>query len=628
VFGFFDSLVTPPPSRKSLENARDMDVKNFMQMLDKQLHELLEKHLALYGNHDPQHRPKAQEFAKDKAFIAWCLLHLPDYPDMEIQEALEAIVDGAGEKGIDAIYVPERGKRLLVMQTKRRRDPKGAGVKKNDLVLLFNGVEWLLDGDLANIQNVGLKARAEEFRDAYQSFDYEGVKIVYATTAEHGLSREAQDEIDAALARFRKRGTRFDIEILTLENLRQMFISQVHQPFSLTINLKLKGQPYIYEGTSARALIGTVAGVELAQLYDEHQHRVLAANIRSFLGNVKINNGIQATAGDPTEASNFWFYNNGVTFVCDEFGFRSLTDTTVKLENAQIINGAQTISSLWRVWRESQASQAPIHDVDVIIRIIERRGDIDFRRKVTLFTNSQNAVLQSDLVGTDTIQIELKRRLLDMGYYYEIRRGDYRAERVELEKKGLFIQDVFTLKLAAQALAAFFEQIPAIAKSQTSKLFLSQEDGGYYDRLFEPKTEPLHLALAVTTLRRIGEIRKLISGKKVEIPDSDVKAWLPEGYNNLPVWLPHADYFLAALIAYRFFNPNFRYDLEYLKQFKEWVESGEESFKEDYAYLIERIGEVVRGKEQEYGYSHPKFFKSQSEYYGLCKKVGVNYRTF
>jgi len=604
-----------------------MDIKNFMQMLDNQLRELLDKYPQLCGNCNLTDQ-KTLEHAKDRAFIAWCLLHLADYPDMEVQEAIDAIVDGAEEKGIDAIYVPEKGKSLLVMQTKRRRSPQGAGIRKNDLVQFFNGVEWLLDGNLARIQNTKFRARAEEFREAYQSFDYEGVKIVFATTVEHGLSREAQDEIDTALARFRRRGTRFEIEMLTVEELRQLFISQVHQPFSLTVELKLQGQPYIYEGRAARALIGTVKGESLAQLYEEHQHRILAANIRGFLGNVKINKGIQATAQDPNEALNFWFYNNGVTFICDEFSFRSLADTTVKLEGAQIINGAQTISSLWRVWCSGQSGQAAIHGVDVIVRIIEKKGDIDFRRKVTLFTNSQNAVLQSDLVGTDTIQIELKRRLLEMGYYYEIRRGDYRAERDDLEKRGYRIQDVFTLKLAAQALATFFEQIPAIAKSQTSKLFLSQEDGGYYDRLFTPQTEPQHLILAVATFNRTGKIRELITEKKADGVGYSDLGWLPEGHDAPPIWLPHADHFLAALIAHRYFDQHREHDLAYVGCFLKWIESDDESLREAYKYLVGRVDEVVRGKEKEYGYSHPKFFKSQTEYNSLAQRIGYDYKTF
>jgi hypothetical protein len=301
-----------------------MDIQAFMQMLDKQLQEMLDGNPTLYGQHNPAN-PNALEPAKDRAFVAWCLLHFVDYPDMEVQEAIEAIVDGAEEKGIDAIYVPEKGKKILVLQVKRRRNPQGSGIRKNDMVQLFNGLEWLLDGDLSRIQeNLNFQARAEEFREAYQSFEYEGVKVVFAATVEHGPGREAQDEIDAARARFETKGTRLEVEVLTAEDLRQLLISQVHQPFSLNITLQLMGKPYIYEATDqvTRALVGTVKGIDLAGLYDEHRHRLLAANIRNSLGNVKINKGIRETAKDAEEARNFWFYNNGITFVCDEFGFR------------------------------------------------------------------------------------------------------------------------------------------------------------------------------------------------------------------------------------------------------------------------------------------------------------------
>ena len=603
-----------------------MDIQAFMQMLDKQLQELLDKNPILYGEHNSEN-PNALEPAKDRAFVAWCLLHLVDYLDVEVQDAIDAIVDGAEEKGIDAIYVPEKGKKILVLQTKRRRSPQKAGVRKNDLVQLFNGVEWLLDGDLSRIQeNLTFRARAEEFREAYQSFEYEGVKVVLAATVEHGVSREAQDEIDAARARFERRGTRLEVDVLTVEDLRQLFISQVHQQFSLTVTLQLLGQPYIYDGKdqAARALVGTVKGVDLAKLYEVHRHRLLAANIRNSLGNVKINKGIRATARDPEEACNFWFYNNGITFVCDEFGFRSLTDTAVKLENAQIINGAQTISSLWKVWRDPKTTQSAFQDVDVVVRIIERKGDVDFRRRVTLCANSQNAVYYSDLVGTDTIQLELKRRLLEASYYYEIRRGDYRAERDELDGRGVVIQDTFTLKLAAQAMGCFFEQIPAIAKSRTSRLFLTGDDGGYYDRLFTPATEPLQLILAVACLRRVGMIREFLSGK-IAFEDQNPSDWLPEQLEEPPVWLPHADYFLAALIGHRFFATDLKSDLGYVDRFWKWVEGEENSFGEAYGFLIQQIGEVVQEREKDYGYSHPKFFKSQSEYNDLRDSIETEY---
>ena len=592
-------------------------MEQFKQTLDKRLEQLLEEVPEVRGEHDLS-KAQAREFAKDRAFVLWCLQYLPECSNADLRDLLDSIVDGGDEKGIDAVYVPEKGQRLLVLQAKRYRSPKRKGVSKNELIKLLNGVGWLLEGDLSKVENAQFRARAEDFREAFQSFEYEGVKVVFACTARRGVAREARDEIEHWCRRFGESGNRFEVEVLVLEDLKRLYISQVHQPFRLKVEIDLVGKPYVYEARGARALVGTVRGLDLARLFDEHRHRILAANIRNYLGNVKINKGIRATASDPSEAENFWFYNNGVTFVCDEFSFRSLEDARVKLENAQVINGAQTITSLWQIWRKDKDNEG-LRRAQVLVKIIEKEGDIDFRRRVTLFANSQNAVRPYDLVGTDTIQIELKRKLLQEGYYYETRRGDYRAEREELKEKGVEIKDVFSLKFAAQALATCFEQIPAIAKSQTSKLFLTEEEGGHYDKLFWPAIDPLHVLVSVAVLKKVSAIRKLLSSSAVEAGE-----WLPEGYAEPPIWLPHADYSLAALFFHRCFDQSRRDDLGYLRWFRNLVETDEAgSFRETYKYLVGWIDKRVKTREGEYGFSYPKFFKNQSEYNGLRKEMST-----
>lgn len=177
-------------------------------------------------------------------------------------------------------------------------------------------------------------------------------------------------------------------------------------------------------------------------------------------------------------------------------------------------------------------------------------------------------------------------------------------------------------------MAAFFEQIPAIAKNHTSKLFVSEEDGSYYPRLYNPQTEPLQLVLAVTALRRVCQVRELLIGGKNVSSAQHALGWLPETCLQLPDWLPHADFFIAALIAHRFFNPHHKRDMEYVRKFKDWLGSDETSFKAAYGLVIAAIEPVVASKQDEYGYSHPAFFKSQSEYNSLRKGLPIEYRTF
>jgi hypothetical protein len=567
-----------------------MNTNEFMIILDNQLKELLEK----YPN---------ELRTKERAFVAWILLNMPDI-DMSENDAMEAIVDGNQEKGIDAIYVPDSGGRIVVLQSIYYKDPKGKGIKKNELVKLFSGIDWLLDGDLERIdRNPRFRARAEDFRDAYYNFDYSSVAIVFAATVTNSCGKEENDEIEKVMTRFQERGAPFIIETLTVKELSNALVSKIHRRYKIDEDLKFVGKPLPYERdkTGARSIVGTVNGSELVNIYKKHGFRIFDINIRNFLGNVKINQGIARTAIDNNEAKYFWFYNNGVTFVCDKYSFRSLEDTAIHLENAQIINGCQTVTSLYHAGKELS------DDVEVLVRIIERQSDINFVRRVTLFANSQNAVRITDLVGTDTLQLELKRLLLELGYYYETRRGDYKAEKESLPKP---VSQVINLKEAAQAYATFFGQKPGVAKKDTSKLFLTRRDGGFYEEIFAPNVMPEQIIAAETLRKTIPKLRLRL---ETELTDQ---------HKNIPGWLLHSDFFMTGLFAFATFDEIKKRDKNYLMKYSEWVKTvGNQEVYGLYIDLINEVDKVVKKHENTYGYSHPKFFKTQIEYDKKLKPI-------
>jgi hypothetical protein len=565
-----------------------MKSKEFMLLLNKQLDELLEKF-------------RDDLKTKERAFIAWCLINITEISITET-EAVDAIVDGGQEKGIDAIYIPDKEGEIIVLQTKYHVEPRAKGVKKNDLVKIFAGVEWLFDGNLTKITNNNkFKAKAEEFRDSYINFDYSKVRIIYAGIVNNGPSKEEKDEIERYEKKLVERGAPFTIETYTIDELNNILISNIHRKFDIDIDLKFVGDPYSYEKkeTNSRAIVGTVKGSELVEIFEKNGFRIFDINIRNFLGNVKINQGITNTATNKSDSHNFWYYNNGVTIVCDRYSFRSLKDTVVRLENAQIINGCQTINSL------AHAGNKLSDDVELLIKVIEKKSDINFVKQVTLYANSQNAVRGSDLVGTDTIQLELKRQLQDLSVYYETRRGDYRAEKENLSKP---IDLIISLKEAAQALAAVLKQLPGLAKKDTSKLFQTKNDGGIYDDLFDMKLLPEQIILSVSIMRVIPKIRK-----KYENIES-----------NIPIWLPHSDTFLSSLFYLNQFNETKINDKKYLNSFTKWLNelNGDELFN-IYKSIVTNVDTIVKKYETQYGFSYPTFFKTQNEYNTKLKPIIV-----
>jgi hypothetical protein len=246
-------------------------------------------------------------------------------------------------------------------------------------------------------------------------------------------------------------------------------------------------------------------------------------------------------------------------------------------------------------------------DVEVLVRIIERQSDINFVRRVTLFANSQNAVRITDLVGTDTLQLELKRLLLELGYYYETRRGHYKAEKESLPKP---VSQVINLKEAAQAYATFFGQKPGVAKKDTSKLFLTRRDGGFYEEIFAPNVMPEQIIAAETLRKTIPKLRLRL---ETELTDQ---------HKNIPGWLLHSDFFMTGLFAFATFDEIKKRDKNYLMKYSEWVKTvGNQEVYGLYIDLINEVDKVVKKHENTYGYSHPKFFKTQIEYDKKLKPI-------
>jgi len=115
-----------------------------------------------------------------------------------------------------------------------------------------------------------------------------------------------------------------------------------------TISLPIHGEQSFYRfdrETRISSWVFTMLGTDLAKLYQDNGIRLFQRNIRGYLGKNDINRGIERTI--EKEPQYFWYFNNGVTIVCDEA--RQITDRQRKLlrvSNAQIINGQQTTRTL------------------------------------------------------------------------------------------------------------------------------------------------------------------------------------------------------------------------------------------------------------------------------------------
>ena len=67
--------------------------------------------------------------------------------------------------------------------------------------------------------------------------------------------------------------------------------------------------------TEIESWVFPMSGESIGQLYEFAGVRLFARNVRGYLGNSDINHGMDTTI--EKEPQFFWYYNNGITIICD-----------------------------------------------------------------------------------------------------------------------------------------------------------------------------------------------------------------------------------------------------------------------------------------------------------------------
>jgi hypothetical protein len=168
------------------------------------------------------------------------------------------------------------------------------------------------------------------------------------------------------------------------------------------------------------------------------------------------------TVLDESERKRFWYYNNGISFVCSDFTLDDESNPTkVEVVGPQIINGCQTTVCLKEA-KSSLGDEANIPDeIDLLARFT--KAPISDAELITLYTNSQNPVSEAQLKSNDPIQKRLKRDFdsYTPPYFYLIKEGDWKILSREDKKK--YESRVIDIIKAAQAVYSFLKN-PAYAR--------------------------------------------------------------------------------------------------------------------------------------------------------------------
>lgn len=393
-----------------------------------------------------------------KAFAHW---YLKKFEKLSIQEIAEAIIDGNGDNGIDAIIRSGNSMRLYQFKFPDKQSNIDKYIDEKTVLKIENGYRKLTSLKKPRVANERFISFWNEIKDN-NIFSYTYVFVSYT----NGLTHPAKDDLDTYIENIKNAtGNEIHTKMITKKRICDL-IDKSQKRNIVNISLKytrldpsynLEGEGNSWSGfANAKDVLAACKPV-MDVIFDE--------NIRLYEGNVPVNEGIKETAKGE-DSKYFYFYHNGIVFICDKC-LNSTGNQTVKLSAASVVNGCQTIVSLNNVLDNNMLKS----DVFLPIRIIET-DDFDLRAKITEYLNSQSKIKDSYFLANNTFIKELQEQLLSKGYFLERLANEY-SYKLSLQKIGDYPKEkILPLEKIIQIFVAFYNNdFAATAKRGKNDLF-------------------------------------------------------------------------------------------------------------------------------------------------------------
>lgn len=457
----------------------DQQVRGIAARLESQIESALDKTLD-------------DTLARSAAFVVLCAKVMLDLTD---DEAVEALTEGGNDFGVDAIEVGDvsDGEFTVALFQAKYHHASLDGVKgfpQSGVEKAVQAARALFNPAAPVELNRRLRAQIEEVRSLILDGNIPRVRFLLCSNGAPWKVPESQDIIDRE---------NFGDHVLFEHVNHDVLVRILQSTAPVKDTLQFAGKAIVEDFNYARVFVGKVPVSELARLMDAHGDRLLERNIRRYLGlhGNRVNEAIARTLRNDSERQNFYFFNNGVTLICDRFDYNALQPENhkVRVDGLQIINGGQTSKTIQATLSiQSQLPlEAPAFDAAfVLVRLYQVPPDAKkFVQTITYATNSQNPVDLKDLRSNDDIQRQLELSMKDLGYEYRRQRGEGSPSSKDI-----------SVSTAAEAILSVWRHRPQQAKFRSGEHF-----GKLYGDIF---TSDLNAAQVVTAalLFRIAENRR------------------------------------------------------------------------------------------------------------------------
>jgi len=355
------------------------------------------------------------------------------YTEVDNHSVASSITDGSRDNGIDLIYYNEERNELCLVQSKYNH--KGNSEPSiGEIHSFIGGIKDLINTKFDKF-NQKINSRRDEIVTILEKskLKFKIILVYTATNLSLDARREFNDLLDE-LNDFR------DVAELEIINQKRLYASLHNRNNSRNIDIDIDLKNWGGYDGEMEAVYGQVSAIQIANWWENYGNSLYDYNLRKLLGNTQINDEIRKTI--ETEPELFWYYNNGITIVCEELDKKRKGNTnhfgTFECKGISVVNGAQTVGVIGKYAQTipsivGEDEKGNLDNMYIPLKIISITSVDDegqeylneaFASAVTTKNNRQNEIKERDFISLDSYQKKIERDLAFIGIKYQLMRSE------------------------------------------------------------------------------------------------------------------------------------------------------------------------------------------------------------
>lgn len=452
-----------------------MTNQEFYDIIDRQIEDIISQYAS-----DPELGKKSETGKKSYGFLLWFLKNNLNQTFSSIEDYRPYIVDGNDDNSCDLIFSNTENGEPVYYVIQAKWFAKSNCEKTNEIANIYKAC--LLDFSMILHHKKAKSPTNKKFNSMYSKLkkhtDENGkvrfLLVALCNTDPSFRIEELNEYINNPLVK---------TEIFDIVSLKNSYIDCNYRgyntdnplasldPINNKITIKFLNHLTVEE---KNAYIFILSAKEIYNLYEKFGTRLFLKNVRNPL---LVDENKQMEQSASQEPQHFFSYNNGLTGITNYIHDFYDHAQQVSLEGLQIINGAQTVKSIYNAYSTATKSQRLKMDkyIKISLKVI-KADDTAYQTNIIRYTNTQSKIIPRDYHSNDEIQKKIYYDLLrDTDIIYERKRGEF----TEKSKKSLNV--VSNLDMA-QCYIAFYMQDPYLAKTAKKDIF--DDSNKIYDTIF------------------------------------------------------------------------------------------------------------------------------------------------